>query len=124
MNKFTFSLILIVLSLFLLAGLISLASEGNIAAAIVLGAVAAIVLILTGFGLSTLAGYLHARREQANFTANTRENLAIMTAMQNVQNQQNAQLMRQVRQTPALAAGPMALTFDEGIFNELDGEVS
>ena len=121
MNKFTFTFFLLALAL--LAGLIWLTSEGNIAAAIVLGAVAAIVLILTGFGLSALAGYLHAKREQANFTANARENLTIMAAMQKVQNQQNAQLMRQIRQTPALPAGPLdidALTFDEGIFSQLD----
>ncbi len=126
MNKFTFSLALIVLALGLVASLIWLTAEGNIAAAIVLGAVSAIVLILTGFALYAFAGWTHAKREQVNFMANVKENLGIMGAVQRVQNQQNKHLLNQVRQQPALPAGDVldldsALQFDENIFIELDG---
>ena len=124
MNKFTFSLIVLLLTLGLLAGLVWLTAAGNIAAAITLGAVSALILIAIGFSLYTLTGHLHAHREQLNFAANAKENLAIIAAMQHVQNQQNSQLLRQLRQAPALAANTLdldaALTFDEAIFSELD----
>ncbi|NJN98209.1 MAG: hypothetical protein HC875_31035 [Anaerolineales bacterium] len=55
--------------------------------------------------------------------ANTRENLAIMGAMQSIQNKQNQALMQQLNQAarlPAQAAPGGFLSVEDGIFSELE----
>jgi hypothetical protein len=118
----------ILLTLFiigLLVWLIAQARQGDPIAIAVLAVLGSVILILVGWGFSTLTNALNARREQQNFMANVRENLAIMNAMQRVQNQQNAMLLKQARETPkALPAGdPLdidALMMDDSIFDELE----
>jgi hypothetical protein len=118
----------ILLTLFiigLLIWLIATARQGDPMAIAVLAVVASVILILVGWGFSTLTNAISARREQQNFVANARENLAIMNAMQRVQNQQNAMLLKQARDTQkALPAGDLvdidALVMDDTVFDELE----
>ena len=92
----------------LLIWLLAQARQGDRMAIAVLAVIASVVLILIGWGFSTLTSAIHARREQRQFMANAQENLAIMSAMQKVQNQQNAMLMKQAQKalpkdnTPAM----------------------
>jgi hypothetical protein len=91
----------------LLVWLIAMARQGDRAAIAVLAVFASVLLILVGWGFSTLTSGIHARREQQHFMNNIKENLAIMNAMQRVQNQQNTMLLKQAREagignTPAL----------------------
>jgi hypothetical protein len=85
----------------------------------------AVILILVGWGFSTLTNAISARREQQNFMANVKENLAIMNAMQRVQNRQNAMLLNQAKEAQrALPAGDVwdvdALAMDDSVFEELE----
>jgi len=59
---------------------------------------ASFILILGGWGVSTLTSAIHARREQQHFMNNVKENLAIMSAVQRVQNQQNTMLLKQAKE--------------------------
>jgi TolA-binding protein len=98
--------ILFVIGLFV--WLLAQARHGDRMAIAVLAAMASVVLILIGWGFSTLTSAIHARREQQHFMNNMRENLAIMETMQKVQNQQNVMLMRQAKETQkALSGGNM-----------------
>jgi uncharacterized membrane protein YhiD involved in acid resistance len=118
----------ILISLFiigLLIWLIAMARQGDRAALAVLAVLASIILILVGWGFSTLTNAINARREQQHFMNNVRENLAIMNAMQRVQNQQNTMLLKQAKEaTKALPSGSAwdidALVMDESIFEELE----
>jgi hypothetical protein len=110
----------------LLIWLIAMARQGDRAAIAVLAVLGAVILILVGWGFSTLTNAINARREQQNFMANVRENLAIMNAMQRVQNQQNAMLLKQAKETQkALPSGDVwdvdALAMDDSVFEELEG---
>ena len=110
----------------LLIWLIAMARQGERAAIAVLAVLGAVILILTGWGFSTLTNAINARREQQNFMANVRENLAIMNAMQRAQNQQNAMLLNQAKETQkALPSGDVwdvdALAMDDSVFEELEG---
>jgi membrane-bound ClpP family serine protease len=128
MNRFSFALL--ILLLLMLAGLVYTASEGNVFAAGALGAILAIVCILIGVGLTVLAIHASGRREQATFSANARENLQIMSAMQRVQNAQNTALMRQAVAAsrglpPGQSSGSLsglgdALLMEEDVFSELE----
>ena len=109
----------------LLIWLIAMARQGDRAAIAVLAVLGSVILILVGWGFSTLTNAINARREQQNFMANVRENLAIMNAMQRVQNQQNAMLLKQAKETQkALPAGDVwdvdALAMDDSVFEELE----
>jgi hypothetical protein len=128
MNRFTFATI--ILFLLMLAGLGYMASQGSVAAALAVGAVLAIVCVIVGVVLTVLAIYAGARREQAAFSANARENLQIITAMQRVQNLQNTALMRQALAAgrglpPGQATGDLgglgdALLMEDNVFSELE----
>jgi hypothetical protein len=128
MNRFSFALL--ILLLLMLAGLVYMASGGNVFAAGALGAILAIVCILIGVGLTVLAIHASGRREQATFNANARENLQIMSAMQRVQNAQNTALMRQAMAAsrglpPGQPSGSLsglgdALLMEEDVFSELE----
>ena len=82
----------------LLIWLITMARQGDRAAIAVLAVLASVVLILVGWGISTLTSAIHTKREQRQFIDNAKENLAIMEAMQRVQNQQNSMLIRQAKE--------------------------
>jgi uncharacterized membrane protein len=108
-----------------LAWLVISASQGNTESIAILAVLAAVVLILLGVGIAVLVIYALARREEARFIQNTRENLAMMTAMQRIQNQQNALLLKQAREAHwLLPAGEVpdsdALAMDESVFDELE----
>ena len=128
MTRFTFATI--ILFLLMLAGLGYMASQGSVAAALAVGAVLAIACVIVGVVLTVLAIYAGARREQTAFSANARENLQIITAMQRVQNLQNTALMRQAMaagrglppgQAPDELGGPGdALLMEDGVFSELE----
>ena len=126
MSKYSFAALILLLAT--VAALVYLASQGVIVAAVGVGVIIAVLLIGLGVVLTLLASWAGAKREQATFTANARENLALINAMQTVQNRQNAMLLRQgcsvdlaQRSLPGgdgLAAD--ALTVDAGLFDELD----
>lgn len=127
MNSTRFIFFTGLIGLVVIVALVWLAQGGNTAAAFTLGILVGLTLILIGFGLYALTGHLHTKREQANFEANTRENLAMITAMQRVQNQQNSVLLNQVKalssgQPSALPIPDDALIFDETIFTDLDDD--
>lgn len=85
--------------------LMAQARQGDRMAIAVLAVMASVVLILVGWGFSTLTSAIHARREQQHFMNNARENLAIMQAMQKVQNEQNAMLIKQAKETQKMLPG-------------------
>lgn len=126
MNEYTFATVVLMLAL--LVGLALLAWHGNVAAGVVLGAVVAATLIGLGVILSLVASWAAAKREQAHFAANAKENLAIMAAMQRVQNAQNAMLLKQAREAQKMLPQPDgdvldvdALVFSDDVFAELEG---
>jgi len=103
-----------------LGGLVYLAGwRGNTIAAFVLGLLTAALLIMAGYGVSLLQSWIAAKRQQADFVANAKENMAIMARMQQVQNAQNSQLLKQVKALPE-AKPTAALVIDDAIFSELD----
>ncbi len=128
MNRFSFALL--ILLLVMLAGLVYMASEGNVFAAGALGAILAIACILIGVGLTILAVHASGRREQTAFNANARENLQIITAMQRVQNAQNTALMRQAvaasrglppgQSSSSLSGLGDALLMEDDVFSDLE----
>ena len=128
MNRFSFALL--ILLLLMLAGLVYMASEGNVFAAGALGAILAIACILIGVGLTILAIHASGRREQTAFNANARENLQIITALQRAQNLQNTALMRQAVAAsrglpPGQSSGSLsglgdALLIEDDVFSELE----
>lgn len=94
----------------------------------VLAVLASVVLILIGWGFSTLTNAVSdRRRDQKQFTDHVRENLAVMAAMQKVQNQQNVMLLKQAKEAPRLPApdGDVwdvdALMMDDEVFSDLEG---
>lgn len=124
MNKYTFSLILVILAI--LAGLGYLANEGSVTALIVFTVVVTCVLIGLGSLLTWSAINLMTRQQERQFRDNVSENIGIMREMQSLQNQQNKTLMTQLGTVARLpqAAPPLdlskSLLIDDGIFTELD----
>lgn len=72
-----------------------LAAQGSIAAMVALAILTTIALVLVGAGITLFAVKMMLAKQQADFIANTKENLAIMQSMQNIQNSQNAHLLKQ-----------------------------
>ena len=98
-----------------------LASEGYILALIALTVL--ITVSLLGIGLLFGLGYLRqaGKQQQDAFVNNTRENLAMMNAMQNLQNKQNQALLQQVKHLPQRPIPPDPFfTVEEGVFEQLD----
>ncbi len=93
--------------------------QGNTIAAFTLGLLTSAGLIGLGFAVSLLQGWIAARRQQADFIANAKENMGIMARMQTVQNAQNSQLLKQVKALPE-AKPTAALVIDDAIFSELE----
>ncbi len=119
------TIVLLVMMIFgAVALLIWLATSGSIAAAYTLGILTALVLHAV-YSLFELArNRAQAHKEQSAFIANTKENLAIMQAMQNIQNKQNSSIMQQLGTTarlPQQPPQPPALFLDDGIFDDLEG---
>jgi hypothetical protein len=109
----------------LLIWLIAQARQGDRAAIAVLAVLVSVILILVGWGFSTLTNAINNRREQQRFIDNVRENLTIMEAMQRVQNQQNAMLLKQAKESQkTLPPGDVfdvdALVVDDTVFDELE----
>lgn len=114
MNRYSF--FTVVTGIGIIAGLVWLAGwQGNTAAAFTLGMLTAAGLMVAGTGLTLLQANIAAKREQAHFTQNAKENLAIMAAIQGVQNQQNAAVIKARNVTPA-----NQLVIDDSIFGQLD----
>ena len=86
---------LLIVTGFLIWG-ISLAAGGNVAAIVALSVLAAIALVCIGAGIVAGVTAINAKRQQADFLANARENLAMMATMQRVQNMQTQNMMRQL----------------------------
>lgn len=107
----------IVVGALFLAAFMVMAFRGNTAAIVVLAVLAAILLIGVGAGLVSVVIELSARRQQANFVDNARENLAIMTAMQRIQNMQTQNVMRQLPSGPGQTGG---LAIDDDLFHVLN----
>jgi uncharacterized membrane protein len=111
--------------LFVLASLITLvytAGQGMINSIVILTIIATEALNLVGVGIVLLVMRLMEHREQKAFRDNTKENLAIMLAMQKTQNQLNAGLVQQVN---AVSRVPVQntmspLLIDDGIFDDLE----
>lgn len=122
MNTQTAIVILVVLILAVIGALIYLAMDGNIVASSILFALWSIFCVVVGWLLSYLQNRSNATREQEAFSANVKENLAIMGALQTVQNRQNQTLMSQLGRAarlPEVTNGPI-LSIDDGIFEELE----
>lgn len=117
MNNYTVTLILL---LGFLGVLIYGASIGLVTAIVTLAVIATVALIAVGAGIVILAVKLMAEKEQKAFRDNTKENLAIMNAMQTVQNKQNAALLQQVGKSPVSNDIAGALLIEDGIFAELE----
>jgi hypothetical protein len=104
--------------------LIASATAGNTVAIAVLAILGAMVLIGFGAIITLWAVSLAARREQANFMANVKENISIMYTMQRVLNAQNTQLLRLAQkagQLPSLGSeGYNLVEVDDSIFDVLD----
>lgn len=121
-----------ILSLAFVGGMVWLvtqARQGDVASIAVLAVMASVLLILVGWGFSTLTNAMNARQEQRHFMNNVRENMAIMGAMQKVQNQQNSLLLKQAREAQRQLPAPEgdvidmdSLTWDEEVFSNLDEE--
>jgi hypothetical protein len=122
----------VIFSLAIVGGMVWLvgqARQGDVASIAVLAVLASVLLILVGWGFSTLTNAMNARTEQRHFMNNVRENLAIMGAMQKVQNQQNTMLLKQAkeqqRQLPVPEGDVIdmdSLTWDEDVFSDLDND--
>lgn len=116
MNGYIFILILLIF----LSVLIYAASAGMMTAIVILAIIGTVTLIAVGAGIVILAVRIMSEKEQKAFRDNTRENLAIMNAMQSVQNKQNATLLQQVGKLPASSDIAGALLIEDGIFAELE----
>lgn len=122
MNTQTAVVVLVVLILAVIGGLIYLAMGGNVVASSILFALWSIFCVVVGWLLSYLQNRTQASREQQAFSANVKENLAIMGALQNVQNKQNATLMSQLGRAARLPEtdNGSTLLIDDGVFSELE----
>lgn len=117
--------ILSFLAVAVIGGLLYLAMVGNVWAAGILFSGWSILCVVIGWSLSMIQQDKATSKEQQAFSANLKENLAIMSAVQTVQNKQNQSLMSQLGQqvsrfpqaAPDLSA---ALLIDDGIFQELE----
>ena len=110
------------LLLVILAALVWAAFAGNLLAGIVLAVIATTGLILAGAGLALLVIQQANAKQQADFIANAKENLAIMTQLQRAQNLQSLGILSQVKTMGQLPAGGTmsGLTVEESIFEELE----
>lgn len=124
MNRYHLLLIWTVLLVITLGGLVKLAMDGATVAVVILAVLGALLLVGFGVIITLFAIGVSARRDQANFMANARENLSIMQAMQRVINAQNTQLLRQVQKAGQLPAPENdvidLVEIDESIFDTLD----
>jgi hypothetical protein len=120
MSKYTFIFLLVLLAV--LALLVWAAFAGSLLAGVVLAVIATAALMLAGAGLALLVLKQANAKQQADFIANARENLAIMTQLQRAQNLQNLGIMSQVRTQGQLTAGGSmpGLTIENDIFDELE----
>lgn len=125
MNKYTFSLILVILAT--LVGLGYLV-QSSITALIVFTVIITCVLIGLGSAITWAAINLMVRQQERQFRDNTAENIGIMRELQSLQNQQNKTLMQQLGTVARLpqAAPPIdvskSLLIEDGIFAELEGD--
>lgn len=124
MNTQKAVVILTTLALAVIGGLLYLAMVGNVWAAGILFSGWSILCVVIGWSLSMIQQDKATTKEQQAFSANLKENLTIMSAVQTVQNKQNQSLMSQLGQVsrfpqaaPDLSA---ALLIDDGIFQELE----
>jgi hypothetical protein len=129
----TFSTLVAVLAL---GGLVFLGvgvSRGDPIALVVLGGVIVlgVGLIFVGLtiGIIAFANWTQARieaREQAQFIANAKQELAFMQATSRVQATQNSMLLKQAREAQRQLPAPgdtvdaPSIEFDEAIFDELE----
>ena len=123
MNTQKAVVILTTMALAVIGGLLYLAMGGNVWAAGILFSGWSILCVVIGWSLSLIQQDKAAAKEQQAFSANVKENLAIMAAVQTVQNKQNQTLLNQLGSVARLPqAAPMAdsLLIDDGIFEELD----
>ncbi len=108
----------------LLVGLVYLARLGDVWAASILVAAWTLLTVTFGAVIVIYVNRQQGQKQQADFTANMRENLALMQAMQRVQNEQNKTVMHQLGQTAKLpttkAPAADVLVIEDGIFDELD----
>ena len=124
MNKYLLYFVWTLLFAIVLGMLTKLAIDGVILALIALVVLGTLLLVGFGVGITLVAVFIAAKREQAHFTANVKENLSIIQAMQRVMNAQNSQLLSQAHKTrrlPGLLPDAVDLVeIDESIFDVLD----
>lgn len=123
MNTQKAVVILTTMALAVIGGLLYLAMEGSTWAAGILFSGWSILCVIIGWSLSMIQQEKAATKEQEAFSANLKENLAIMSAVQTVQNKQNQTLLNQlgtVARLPQPAAPIDSLLIDDGIFEELE----
>lgn len=107
--------------------------ERSAVAYVALGGVLFAVIFLLGITATLVIQAVDARRaernariEQERFTANAKENLAIMAGMQRVQNAQNTMLQKQLHETQRMLPAPdgevveALVEYDDAIFDELE----
>jgi uncharacterized membrane protein YeiB len=120
MNGYHFTTVLVIL-----AGLTALtlaAVAGSLPAAVILAVLVTVLLVGIGAGIALAVQKLANEKSQADFVANAKENLALMSSLQSVQNRQNQTIMQQLSQAarlPLPANGADNFFIDDGIFNEL-----
>lgn len=115
--------ILSFLAVAVISGLFYLAMAGSTWATGILFSGWSILCLVIGWALSMIQQDKAATKEQEAFSANLKENLAIMSAVQTVQNKQNQTLLNQlgtVARLPQPAAPIDSLLIDDGIFEELE----
>lgn len=115
--------ILSFLAVAVIGGLLYLAMAGSTWATGILFSGWSILCLVIGWSLSMLQQRQAAAKEQHDFMANAKENLAIMGAMQTVQNRQNQTLMNQLStaaRLPQPGPGGDSLIIDSTIFDELE----
>lgn len=115
--------VLVVMALAVLGALLYLAMVGNVWATGILFSGWSILCVVIGWSLSMVQQDKAASKEQQAFSANLKENVTLMAAMQTVQNRQNQGLMSQLITTPRLPSPSMGadgLVIDNAIFDELE----
>lgn len=95
--------------------------QGSTSAAMLLGAVGAILAIFVAVFLVIGTQYALSAIEQRHFSANAKENLAIMATMALAQSKQNQLLSKQVRTLPDGTNNTIGgLIIDQNLFEELE----
>lgn len=93
------------------------AVQGDPTSLVLLTAIAVMIIITFGVGVSVISIFLFVKWHQASFMLNAKENIGIMQKMQTVLNSQNTQLLKQVDSDVFNMAPP--LTIEDGIYEDL-----